>query len=154
DPAPDRDVHLPPTNLSHQIRPRGLRASRLVARRYVVTRLGWLGCGPGPVAAAYEAIGPTGFGLSRTLNAAGIRWEGVVPSKLQRPSGDRVKTDAKDAVLGRGGLAPTTRLPDREDHARAVGAGRLVLVPGHARGIAHRPASWPQAAAAARGALR
>ncbi len=57
----------------------------------------WLGDLPGPVAVAYEA-GPTGFGLSRVLNAAGIRCEVVAPSKLQRPSGDRVKTDAKDAV--------------------------------------------------------
>jgi transposase len=57
----------------------------------------WLGGLPGPVAVAYEA-GPTGFGLSRALNAAGIRCEVVAPSKLQRPSGDRVKTDAKDAV--------------------------------------------------------
>jgi transposase len=46
---------------------------------------------------AYEA-GPTGFGLSRALAAAQIRCEVVAPSKLQRPSGDRVKTDAKDAV--------------------------------------------------------
>jgi transposase len=57
----------------------------------------WLGDLSGPVAVAYEA-GPTGFGLSRALNAAGIRCEVVAPSKLQRPSGDRVKTDAKDAV--------------------------------------------------------
>ena len=57
----------------------------------------WLHELPGPVAVAYEA-GPTGFGLARTLNAAGIRCEVVAPSKLQRPSGDRVKTDAKDAV--------------------------------------------------------
>ena len=57
----------------------------------------WLAGLPGPVAVAYEA-GPTGFGLSRSLNAAGIRCEVVAPSKLQRPSGDRVKTDAKDAV--------------------------------------------------------
>ncbi|UYM06276.1 IS110 family RNA-guided transposase [Solicola gregarius] len=57
----------------------------------------WLGDLPGPVAVAYEA-GPTGFGLSRSLAAAGIRCEVVAPSKLQRPSGDRVKTDAKDAV--------------------------------------------------------
>jgi transposase len=57
----------------------------------------WLSDLPGPVAVAYEA-GPTGFGLSRALNAAGIRCEVVAPSKLQRPSGDRVKTDAKDAV--------------------------------------------------------
>ncbi len=49
----------------------------------------WLGDLAGPVAVAYEA-GPTGFGLSRSLNAAGIRCEVVAPSRLQRPSGDRV----------------------------------------------------------------
>jgi transposase len=57
----------------------------------------WLGGLPGPVAVAYEA-GPTGFGLARALSAAGLRCEVVAPSKLQRPSGDRVKTDAKDAL--------------------------------------------------------
>ncbi len=57
----------------------------------------WLSDLPGPVAVAYEA-GPTGFGLSRSLTAAGIRCEVVAPSKLQRPSGDRVKIDTKDAV--------------------------------------------------------
>jgi transposase len=57
----------------------------------------WLDGLPGPVAVAYEA-GPTGFGLARSLTAAGIRCEVVAPSKLQRPSGDRVKTDAKDAL--------------------------------------------------------
>jgi transposase len=49
------------------------------------------------VAVAYEA-GPTGFGLARSLSSAGIRCEVLAPSKLQRPSGDRVKTDARDAV--------------------------------------------------------
>jgi transposase len=58
----------------------------------------WLGELDGPVAVAYEA-GPTGFGLYRALTAAGIRCAVAAPSKLQRPSGDRVKTDAKDAVL-------------------------------------------------------
>jgi transposase len=57
----------------------------------------WLSGLPGPIAVAYEA-GPTGFGLARSLAAAGIRCEVVAPSKLQRPSGDRVKTDARDAV--------------------------------------------------------
>jgi transposase len=57
----------------------------------------WLADLPGPVAVTYEA-GPTGFGLYRSLTAAGIRCEVAAPSKLQRPSGDRVKTDAKDAV--------------------------------------------------------
>ena len=57
----------------------------------------WIGALPGPVAAAYEA-GPTGFGLFRSLTAAGVRCEVAAPSKLQRPSGDRVKTDVKDAI--------------------------------------------------------
>ena len=57
----------------------------------------WIGRLPGPAAVAYEA-GPTGFGLARTLRAAGLRCEVVAPSKLQRPPGDRVKTDARDAL--------------------------------------------------------
>jgi transposase len=57
----------------------------------------WLAGLPGPVAVAYEA-GPTGFGLARALDAAGIRCVVAAPSKLQRPSGDRIKTDARDAV--------------------------------------------------------
>ena len=57
----------------------------------------WLHGLPGPVAVAYEA-GPTGFGLARTLSAAGIRCEVAAPSKLSRPPGDHVKTDAKDAL--------------------------------------------------------
>ena len=60
--------------------------------------IGWLRTLPGPVATTYEA-GPTGFGLYRALTAAGIRCEVAAPSKLTRPAGDRVKTDAKDALL-------------------------------------------------------
>ena len=59
--------------------------------------LAWVQDLPGPVAVTYEA-GPTGFGLCRALSEAGIRCEVAAPSKLQKPSGDRVKTDAKDAV--------------------------------------------------------
>lgn len=58
---------------------------------------GWLSGLPGPVAVAYEA-GPTGFGLYRSLTAAKVRCVVVAPSKLRRPAGDRVKTDARDAV--------------------------------------------------------
>ncbi|WP_460772386.1 IS110 family RNA-guided transposase [Microbacterium sp. GXF7504] len=59
--------------------------------------ISWVRSLPGPVAVAYEA-GPTGFGLHRALESAGIRSVVAAPSKLQRPSGDRVKTDARDAV--------------------------------------------------------
>ena len=58
---------------------------------------GWLRERPGPVAVVYEA-GPTGFGLYRHLVAAGIRCEIAAPSKIQKLAGDRVKTDAKDAL--------------------------------------------------------
>src|SRR6202042_873147 len=57
----------------------------------------WLGDLPGRVAVTYEA-GPTGFGLARALTTAGISCEVAAPSKLIRPSGDRVKTDARDAA--------------------------------------------------------
>ncbi|WP_208622332.1 IS110 family transposase, partial [Mycobacterium gastri] len=57
----------------------------------------WLRSLPGRVAVTYEA-GPTGFGLARFLIAAGITCLVAAPSKLQRPPGDRVKTDARDAA--------------------------------------------------------
>jgi transposase len=57
----------------------------------------WVQALPGPVAVTYEA-GPTGFDLYRALTGAGIRCEVAAPSKLQKPSGERVKTDAKDAL--------------------------------------------------------
>ena len=69
---------------------------RLVPTNEVVIE--WLHGLPGPVAVTYEA-GPTGFGLYRALTAAGIRCVVAAPSKLTRPAGDRVKTDAKDALL-------------------------------------------------------
>src|SRR5215204_4379558 len=59
--------------------------------------LDWVQGLPGPVAVTYEA-GPTGFGLARVLIAAGIDCRVAAPSKLQRPAGDRVKTDARDAA--------------------------------------------------------
>ncbi|MCW2691326.1 MAG: transposase [Mycobacterium sp.] len=59
--------------------------------------LDWIGSLPAPVAVSYEA-GPTGFGLARALLGAGIDCRVAAPSKLQRPSGDRVKTDARDAA--------------------------------------------------------
>ena len=59
--------------------------------------LEWLESLPGVVAVSYEA-GPTGFGLARFLTMAGMVCLVAAPSKLQRPSGDRVKTDARDAA--------------------------------------------------------
>jgi transposase len=80
----------------------------------------WIERLEGPVAVTYEA-GPTGFGLYRSLTAAGVRCVVAAPSKLQRPSGDRVKTDAKDAVhlarlLRLGEITPVT-VPTVEQEA-------------------------------------
>jgi len=43
---------------------------------------------PGPVRVAYEA-GPTGFGLARSLDTAGVGCVVAAPGKIERPSADR-----------------------------------------------------------------
>ncbi len=50
---------------------------------------------PGPVRVAYEA-GPTGFGLARALEAAGVGCVVAAPGKIERPATDRVKTDRRE----------------------------------------------------------
>jgi transposase len=82
----------------------------------------WIGSLPGPVGVAYEA-GPTGFGLARALAAVGVRCVVVAPSKLERPAGDRVKTDRRDAErlarLLHIGELPAVRVPtELEEGAR------------------------------------
>jgi transposase len=80
----------------------------------------WVLAQPGPVAACYEA-GPTGFGLARALLAAGVRCEVVAPSKIERPAGDKVKTDRRDAErlarLLRIGELPGVRVPTQAEEA-------------------------------------
>jgi transposase len=82
--------------------------------------LAWLKRLPGPVRVAYEA-GPTGFGLARALEDAGIGCVVAAPSKISRASGDRVKTDARDAMLLarllRIGDLTAVRVPSREQEA-------------------------------------
>jgi transposase len=82
--------------------------------------LSWVRSLPGPVAVAYEA-GPTGFALARTLTAGGLRCEVVAPSKMERPPGDRVKTDRRDAErlarLLRIGELPGVRVPSEAEEA-------------------------------------
>jgi transposase len=52
--------------------------------------------GPG-VVAVYEA-GPTGFGLARAARERGIDVRVVAPGLIPKGSGDRVKTDRRDAI--------------------------------------------------------
>jgi len=75
---------------------------------------------PGPVRAAYEA-GPTGYGLARELAGRGVGCVVAAPSKIPRGSGERVKTDRRDAellvrLLLAGKLHPV-RVPGREEEA-------------------------------------
>ena len=69
--------------------------------------IAWVRSLPGPSAVVY-GTGPTGFGLARAFDTAGIRCEVAAPSKIHRPPGDRVKTDARDAMLWLGSCAWTT----------------------------------------------
>lgn len=77
----------------------------------------WVQSLPVPAAVTYEA-GPTGFGLARLFEAAGIACRVAAPSQLERPVGDRVKTDARDAFhlarILRLGEIVTVRVPSLE----------------------------------------
>ena len=68
----------------------------------------------------YEA-GPCGFVIWRHLNGQGLRCEVVAPSSIPRRSGDRVKTDRRDAImlarLARAGELSAVRVPDAADEA-------------------------------------
>jgi hypothetical protein len=88
--------------------------------------------------------GPTGFGLYRQQKAAEIRCEVAAPSKLQMPAGERVKTDAKDAIH----LARPLRLDEvhlgRHPHHRSGSGTRPGACPGGlSRGLM-RPATASQ----------
>lgn len=49
------------------------------------------------VSCCYEA-GPTGYGLARTLHAAGWDCEVIAPSLIPKKPGERIKTDRRDAA--------------------------------------------------------
>jgi transposase len=75
---------------------------------------------PGPVRAAYEA-GPTGYGLARELELRGVGCVVAAPSKIPRGSGERVKTDRRDAEhlvrLLLAGKLHAVRVPGAEEEA-------------------------------------
>jgi transposase len=75
---------------------------------------------PRPVRAAYEA-GPTGYGLARELERRGVRCVVAAPSKIPRASGERVKTDRRDAEhlvrLLLAGKLHAVRVPGAEEEA-------------------------------------
>lgn len=73
-----------------------------------------------PLHIVYEA-GPCGFVIWRHLSAQGLHCEVVAPSSIARPSGDRVKTDRRDALLlaklARSGDLAVVRVPNGVDEA-------------------------------------
>jgi transposase len=72
-----------------------VRVSRLrMAPIEVVSFLAGFGCA---VRAVYEA-GPTGFGLARAGRERGLDVRVAAPGSIPKSSGDRVKTDRRDAV--------------------------------------------------------
>jgi len=75
---------------------------------------------PRPVRVAYEA-GPTGYGLARELAKREIECVVAAPSKIPRASGDRVKTDRRDAEhlvrLLLAGKLHAVRVPGPEEEA-------------------------------------
>lgn len=90
--------------------------------------IGWLGRLEGPVRAVYEA-GPTGFGLARAAQRAGIDVAVCAPGKTPRAAADRVKTDRKDAellarLLLAGQLRPIALPPDWLEAARHLARAR------------------------------
>jgi transposase len=120
-------------------RPLGTIPFELGALRKVLARLG----PEGSVACCYEA-GPTGYGLARDLGALGWRCDVIAPSLVPRKSGDRVKTDRRDALklaaAYRAGDLTAVAVPDerseavrdlsraREDAKKAETAARHQLV--------------------------
>ena len=109
---------------------------------------------PRPVRVAYEA-GPTGYGLARELAKRGVECVVAAPSKIPRASGDRVKTDRRDAEhlvrLLLAGKLHAVRVPGDEEEALARPGPR----PGRgADGPDALPTSALEAAAAARDPVR
>ena len=70
--------------------------------------------------ACYEA-GPCGFGLARRLKQLGVECEVVAPSLTPKRSGDRIKTDRRDARklarLLRAGELTAVYIPEATDEA-------------------------------------
>jgi len=78
------------------------------------------GIEPGELSVVYEA-GPCGFVIWRRLRQLGIPCAVVAPSLIPSRSGDRVKTDRRDAIrlarLHRAGELAAIHVPDADDEA-------------------------------------
>ena len=98
------DAHTAPVQkIPHDVESVRRLVSRLAGRRVV---------------ACYEA-GPTGYELARLLRTLGITCEVIAPSLIPSKSGDRVKTDRRDArklaMLHRSGQLTAVRIPSPQE---------------------------------------
>ena len=75
---------------------------------------------PGPVRMCYEA-GPCGYALQRQVTTARVSCQVIAPSLIPRKSGERIKTNRRDArklaELFRAGLLTEVRPPTPADEA-------------------------------------
>lgn len=111
------DVHASSIRLSAVCRDELLDERTLAYDAEVVERqLKQLGVGK----VCYEA-GPTGFGLARHLQAAGIHCDVIAPGLVPWRSSDRIKTDKRDArklaVMYQGGMLEPIWIPSAEQEA-------------------------------------
>jgi transposase len=94
----------------------GVIANRPEAVRRLVKRLGRVG----KLRVCYEA-GPCGYVLYWQLTGLNVDCVVVAPSRIPQESGDRVKTDRRDAkklaVMYRGGLLTAVWVPEAEHEA-------------------------------------
>lgn len=94
----------------------GVIAHRMEAVRKLVKQLGE----PESLQICYEA-GATGFDLHRLLTQLGVKCEVIAPSLIPQRSGDRVKTDRRDAIqlaqLHRAGELTSIYIPTIDDEA-------------------------------------
>jgi transposase len=83
---------------------------------------------PGPIRVCYEA-GVCGYALQRQMSTARVTCEVIAPALIPRKSGDRIKTNRRDArklaELLRAGLLTPVRPPTPEEEAvRDLGRAR------------------------------
>jgi transposase len=96
---------------------------------------------PGPIECCYEA-GPTGYTLQRRLTAGRVQCRVIAPSLIPQKTGDRIKTDRRDArklaQLLRADLLTTIQPPSEDAEAvrdiiRARDDARVDLMRGRHR---------------------
>jgi transposase len=109
-------VAIAEAGVRDEVREYGSISNTPEALRKLVRRLGRAG----DLSFAYEA-GPTGYGTYRELRALGANCVVVAPSKTPRRSGEKVKSDRRDAVnlarLHRAGELTPVWVPDESTEA-------------------------------------